>query len=502
MKHRSPLVSGILVSVLVGLGAPSAARGAAGADRALSLRNAIAQAVQNNPGLAATVEDVAAADAMVVRSTGQQDWTVDLKADWVRYRRGEVADIPIQQPESDEIKTSLSVSRALPTGGRIGLSLNEEYSRTEYVSGVGSTAERLTIPVVSPSVLLNYTQPLLRGAGSSVALADERRARVRLDAATLNRRAQAATLLRNVVSAYADLQFATEEVEIRRAAFAAGEEQLEATRAQIEAGKLPPSAVADVEVANSVRNELLLGAQQQLRDCSVELARVMGMDIGSSSAGLVAANDDPPAAVPPIEEMLKRAVEHNPQLLSARQQIAADAIEADVTRDGLLPQLDLTFSGGPLGYAPEWGRAHEQVARFEGYTVQVGLVLQGSLQQRAAGGARDAAEATVRRTRADAREIEAQIRASLVRLAGAESTARARMKALSSALQAAEYDLKGEQARFEAGRSTNFDVLRRQDTVADVRVRFARALLDHRKATAAIEALTGHILERYGVDLR
>ena len=57
-------------------------------------------------------------------------------------------------------------------------------------------------------------------------------------------------------------------------------------------------------------------------------------------------------------------------------------------------------------------------------------------------------------------------------------------------------------ARFEAGRSTSYDVLRRQDELQHAQLKEARALVDVRLADAAVDALTGAILDHFGLGLR
>ena len=60
-------------------------------------------------------------------------------------------------------------------------------------------------------------------------------------------------------------------------------------------------------------------------------------------------------------------------------------------------------------------------------------------------------------------------------------------------------DLAAERARFEVGRAGNFDVLRRQEELAVSRLLVAARARRLPAATAALEALTGDILARYGV---
>src|SRR5688500_8327146 len=111
MRHRFSFT--ILAALAIPLAQVSVAR-AQQPERALPLREAIAHAVRQNPGLGAKVQEAAAAQASVVSAVGQQDWIAKIKADWTRARRGEVPNIPIQQPASDEVKTSVGVSKLLP----------------------------------------------------------------------------------------------------------------------------------------------------------------------------------------------------------------------------------------------------------------------------------------------------------------------------------------------------------------------------------------------------
>ena len=66
----------------------------------------------------------------------------------------------------------------------------------------------------------------------------------------------------------------------------------------------------------------------------------------------------------------------------------------------------------------------------------------------------------------------------------------------------AQKNLDAERARFDVGRSTNNDVLLRQQELKSAEVQIARAVADLANAETALAALTGDILERYGVVLR
>src|SRR6185369_11659481 len=67
------------------------------------------------------------------------------------------------------------------------------------------------------------------------------------------------------------------------------------------------------------------------------------------------------------------------------------------------------------------------------------------------------------------------------------------------AIGLAEQNVTAEQKRFELGKSTNFDVLRRQEELEQARLRHAAAIADYLTARADLDGLTGAILGRFGI---
>ena len=76
-----------------------------------------------------------------------------------------------------------------------------------------------------------------------------------------------------------------------------------------------------------------------------------------------------------------------------------------------------------------------------------------------------------------------------------------RVELATRAIALAKKNIVVEQARFDLGKSTNFDVLLRQDELRQAQLRLAQAQVDWHKAQAVIAALTGTILDDYGIAL-
>jgi outer membrane protein TolC len=431
--------------------------------RRVTLDEAIGTAVRGNPALGAAVADVAAAEGAVVAARGLDDLTLTLSAGaiWERPR--------VELLDRDLVTGSIGVTVPFRTGGTVGVAAEGIYEDGELVPGAS----------------LTVAQPLLGGAGARVARAAQRRARADRDVAALAREAATTLLVRDVVVAYLELGYAAEELEIRKQAATWAREQLEVVAASVQVGKLPPSAAAEVEVAAARRDEEALLARQVLRVRSLAVARLLGATLDAEAVLLEAAAIPDVGPVPKVTPSLAMARDGNPELAAARARGIGAAIDVEVTDNGLLPTLDLAgairIQPGPDGAA------------------QVGLTFQVPLGRHAARGADLSARARLTRVRLEAADVELQVLEAVIRLTEIAGTAEERVAVLARSIGHAEVDLEGERARFTAGRGSNFDVLRRQEELALVRLRLARARTDLRVTLTALGAATGDLLPRYRV---
>ena len=113
-----------------------------------------------------------------------------------------------------------------------------------------------------------------------------------------------------------------------------------------------------------------------------------------------------------------------------------------------------------------------------------------------------AARATRDSARIDVVDLELGIRDGVVRMTNAARIGARRGDLARAAVGYAQKNLEAEHARFDVGRSTNNDVLLRQQELKSAEIQIARAAADLANAETALLALTGEILDRYGVILR
>lgn len=470
----------------------------------LRLSDVIGQAVKKNPTLLEAGADLGVAEGNVLAAEGIDDFALDIIASYHRNEIALVSNIPVQQPSLQDYTGELDLTRNLPTGGSLGLQFVTDYLRTTYFDTTAPAGmEESLSNTTSPSLQLVWKQPLLRGIGYSAARGILRKAREARNAAALAKAATAATVLRDLTNAYVELAFANEDLAVRRDLAEAARDQLARVDANIKAGKMPPSARAEVEVAAGSRADDVYISEKSVLDQSLLVRLASGLPIGTGDTIIVNGDQlDVAVQVPSMEDALRRAHDGNPQLLAAQAQGRTARIDVEVTENGILPQLDLTVSAGPIGSADDPSTAFDQLVHFDSYAVTAQLAYHETLGRRAVRGAAKAARETWRKTQLTEADIRAQVDLAVVQLQSFAVQAQHRLDVLTPTTQAADLDLAAERARFEVGRSTNFDVLRRQQEVAEARLRHARARADLLEARAGLEAATGEILLRYGVVIK
>jgi outer membrane protein TolC len=116
--------------------------------------------------------------------------------------------------------------------------------------------------------------------------------------------------------------------------------------------------------------------------------------------------------------------------------------------------------------------------------------------------AHDAAVARRAKFDVDRKDLARQIDTEVVAAVAAVKSARVRVGLAEKALTVADENVKAERAQFQSGRSSNFDVLKRQSELAESNIRRARAIADYHIAVAQLQSLSGTLLAQYRVDVR
>jgi outer membrane protein TolC len=468
------------------------------AEPAAPLAQLIAVAVRNSPDLAHARIDLEAARAELIRAEGREDTHLGARGQGARIH----ASSTDPNGDSENESLELSASRALPTGGT--LSLIASGQRAQVVGVAVDAAGKVTPQVVSryaAGLAVELVQPLLRGAGAAAFEAPIRQAEIQRDAAALRQEARARDLVVSIAQAYWQVAFAWRQLEVRKASLELAQQQLAYTEGAIRADKVAKSETLAVLQAIATRKQDVIAGEQELYERSVALRQLGGLEIGPDALtleteplpGKLAAEPPDPAQV------LRTAFDRSPELAALEASRRAAEVAAGAADNAARSRLDLDVSAGPIGADATLDRALSSAIERPGYEITAGVTFDRAIERRTERGGQAAARAAV--TAAKLAEREARVRLA-VRATRAAQRARAALASIALGDQAiglAEQNITAEQARFSLGKSTNFEVLRRQDELEQARLRQASAVADYLAARAELDGLGGTLLARYGI---
>jgi outer membrane protein TolC len=452
-------------------------------------------AVQQAPALQSAKLDIAVAEARIQQTWARNDWLVQAKLEGSRTSSA-------VSGTTATITGSADISRLLPTGGTVGLHADSTRTRLTNQPDISPGVMSPDLTEWSSNVDLQISQPLLRGFGRARFEANEAKATLARDASVLARRLAAINAVQTVIAAYWDLVLAERTVAITQQSLDLARERLRVTQIGADGGKVPRSEIPAVLQIIATREEDVLNGELGVLDRSIALRRAAGMPIGAGQLGLRVTTDlDTQDQALELGPLVERAYAASPELAQLAKQDSSAAIDIAVTENDLLPQLDAALSLGPTGSGGSFGDSWRDTAEFNAVAITGSLTFSQSIgRNEVRGRAREQRELR-RKLVVNSVDIRAQIAQTMTRSVAQVELARRRVTLSQRAIDLANENIKIETDRFNLGKSTNFDVLNRQEDLRQAELRKTQALVDWHKAETVVQALTGDILPGYGITL-
>ncbi|HSZ81762.1 MAG TPA: TolC family protein [Polyangia bacterium] len=469
----------------------------------VSLHDAIARAVSGNIQLLKQNVALRTSDGNFVAAIGQFDFTLGADASFSHNVTPPLDPTDHNAGSTNGAIFDLILSRALESGGNLSLDLQGRGSKSTQSFTCGSTATMASCPIYMPSATLTFTQPILRGFGREITEANLRKARISQDLALLNRQAQASNTVRDTIIAYWELAYQTQDLEIQRFSEQLAREQLRTTEVQVQVGKMGDLAAAAVRRAIATAQQAETSSEQALMGRALDLQRLFGAAVPRAFVGYKAGDAlDATRHDIDVDAETAHAIEASPALKSIKMGLKLTQSDVRVALDSMRPQLNFTGTLDEAGRNVDVAASLRQMKDPANLEYSAGLTFSLPVQNRAARGAEEVAQAAEDSAELDARDLELSIRDTVARMAAQIRSAGARIDYGRTAVAYSEDNLKAEMARFQVGTSTNNDVLLRQQELKQAQESVARAIADLLEGDVALAALTGDLLETYGITLR
>jgi outer membrane protein TolC len=418
--------------------------------------------------------------------------------------------------EADMQTANVGYNQGFSTGANV--SLNYVNTRT-----TSNSLEYFFNPFINSGVVLNVTQPLMRGFGRELNRRFIRIAGNEQKITSLLFRQQLIATVYGVVRLYTDLVALAEDVKVKQDTYEFARTLLQNTQDSVNEGTQAPIELTRARAQVSATQQDLINSQGLLDEQEAILKNVItrlgAADPQVRSARIVATDPlDIPASeeIPPIEELLNQAYRLRPDLAQAGLQTENTRISLEGSRNALRPELDLVgtaqsnalagdpnsmIGGVPAGaYVGGYGSALEQIFTGKNPTVAIGLQLTLPVRNRVAqsDAARD--ELQLRQTQIRERQLRNQAQLEVEDALIGMRRARGSYDAAVQTRKLQEESLEAEQIKFMEGASTSFFVIQYQSYVAQARSTELAAKGAYLKAKASLQRAVGSILDDNGVS--
>jgi outer membrane protein TolC len=511
MKNRMPILAALLLAVCIPPGRPAQEEDTL----RLTLRECIQKTLKNNLGLAAEILTPQIADAEV--SLAGEKFIPSLALSYTRqdsttasYSFLDAAGAAVSTLRNDYTTT---LSETLPTGGSLSMSL------TGYKSDTTQRFQTIN-PRFSSTLRFDFTQPLLKDFGLKMSRREIILARNNRDISEYNLSETMEAYVYQAKSAYWNLVYALENLNVRRQSLKLARELLEQNKAEVEAGTLPPIEILTAQADVSTREADILEAEAAVRNSEDLLKTLINLQAENPQAAALRLlpSDSPSISEPDVDvdQALREAYVHRPDLQASRVGMSSSRFNLSYARNQLIPDLSLTasfwspgisgtqliyeggnaLSGNIIGTIPGGGsQALKDAVDFKYKNWVVGLSLTFPLNTVFSRAAVAQANLEMEQAQLRLKDQEQQIFLEIRTAVRTVETNYLRIQAYRVARENASKKLEAEQEKLKVGLSTNYFILQYQRDMADAMTNELKSIVDYNISLAALYRAQGMGLE-------
>lgn len=402
----------------------------------------------------------------------------------------------------------------------------------DYDVGFNTSRETGNVTLFEPyyqsGLNLLFNMPLLRGRGreATTELLVLARGDFAISREELRRQAQLTS--ESVEAAYWDLVAARRALGVSRQALGRADDLLGLNRKKVEVGTLAPIEITQAEAGVASQEEGVIVAETALENAEDELLRLMATPPEDPLwSARLEPTDEPlyTQATVDLQGAIDEALQGRPEIATARHELQKTELSERVARNALRPGLDLHLRLFPSGNNNEGGTLNDpdgipgsgdeqlvfneagygtsisEISDFNNYFWDARVNYTQPIGNRAAKANHRIATLNRERSEVSLQSQQQNIRVEVRNAARAVESAGKRVEAARKNVELQRRKLEAEQKKLENGMSTSFEVLTFQTDLADAELSEIRAVIDYRKALAALERAKGTLLEARGLTL-
>jgi outer membrane protein len=364
---------------------------------------------------------------------------------------------------------------------RIPQATSAYFPRLDWLSSVTRSqvfSSQLNRPVTGTSLTTQIqASQLVYDFGKTAAVVDEARAGLRVASGELERVRE--IVVQNVRQAYFGVIQAQRLVAVADASLARAELNLRSAQGFYDVGTRPKSDVtrAEVDVANARVD--VIRARNNVRLAQTTLANAVGLE----AAVPIEVEDILTYEPTPLDpaQLLAEALVNRPELAQAQARLDAARAQLAGARAGVWPDVRITGTYGGTGDDPE---LHEvwSIGTSVSWNLFQGFFTQNRIRE---------SEALVEAARANADALELQVRLEVEQAYISVLEAAERVAATGKAIESARENLRLAQGRYDAGVGTILELTDAQFALTRAEADQVRALTDYRVGLATLDRAVG-----------
>ena len=473
----------------------------------LTLKETIERVLKNNISISVQSYNSKINAQFIFEKEAVFDPTIDFEFTIAEETRQSTTVSTLSDPKSrnKDYDWDLSVTQKFITGGDYEFSFDSNKSETS------SSLSSLN-PVYSTDLALTVTQPLLKDFGIDL---NKREIYIAKNDQKISDHQFTEKVIDTVTDAeniYWDLVFSIEDLKVKETSLQRARDLEKQVKAQVDVGTLAELEILQAKSDVASREERLLNAQNLIDDNGDNLKSILNFSFDSEE-GLkeIIPADSPvfePGAENSLEEALKTALIHRPDLLAKKMELENRNIEAKYNENQTLPTLDLVGSLGLNGLSGDSSTKNGSYdsALSEAFSTdfrlwQFGINLSYPLGNRAAKSKLAIKRLEVAQLLLNIKDLEKTIVVEVREAHRQIKTDIKRVQATRVARKLAEEKLNAEEKKFKVGLSTSFNVLEFQEDLAEKQSNEIKAVIDYNKSLNRLNQVMARTLEEHDIKL-
>ena len=471
----------------------------------LTLQETIETVLKNNISISVQSYNSKINEQFIFEKEADFDPTVEFEFTVGEETRQSASTLADSKTRDLDYDWDFSVSQKFVTGGDYELTMDNNKNQ--------SSSSRTSLnPIYSSDLALTVTQPLLKDFGIDLNKREIYIAKNDQKISDHQFTEKVIATIAETENIYWDLVFSIEDLKVKETSLQRARDLEKQVKAQVDVGTLAELEILQAKSNVASREERLLNAQNLIDDNGDNLKSILNFSFDSEE-GLkeIIPADSPvfePGAENSLEEALKTALIHRPDLLAKKMELENRNIEAKYNENQTLPTLDLVGSLGLNGLSGDSSTKNGSYdsALSEAFSTdfrlwQFGINLSYPLGNRAAKSKLAIKRLEVAQLLLNIKDLEKTIVVEVREAHRQIKTDIKRVQATRVARKLAEEKLNAEEKKFKVGLSTSFNVLEFQEDLAEEQSNEIKAVIDYNKSLNRLNQVMARTLEAHDIKL-